>query len=294
MKRAMQSCLMLAVLALPQAARGQSPVTGTWVTHNFGGVPNMIDLQANGATVTGTISRNNEVTPIYAGTISGNVVTFKANAGSAPARIITYTGRVNGDVVSFSRSVQVLSPSGDGAGIYGSRGPMEFAAIRDNDLARSATRLLLGDWRLSLERSTFNPVVATKPAAESLSLASRADGSLAFTDAWIGMDGSPSVAVALLKADGRDHPIHNANTIATLLTDGTTPAATLSLVAVSDRAFDVVSKNGGAVTGSRRWTLSPDGSTLTEAYTGMNVQGEVAGTATLVYERSQPTRPPTN
>jgi hypothetical protein len=281
------------LFALATSVEAQTGITGTWVTYNFGGNPNLIDLQVNGATVTGTISRNNEVNRIYDGSIAGSTVTFKVGTPGVSPRVITYTGRLNGDQMSFTRTVQVRVAGG--AGIYGSGGPMEFSATRDTHPARAATRGLLGEWRLNLQRSTYDPGPAPTPiASDASSWVSLADGRLAFTIVSIANEGNPVVTFSILGADGRDHPSYNGNALAALVVDGTSSNLTRSLVAVSDRVFQMTNKTDGVVTSNNRLTLSADGNTLTVAQTIVNAQGQTTATNTLVYERPLPNRPPTN
>src|SRR5688500_11923513 len=136
------STTLLILLALVSSAQAQSPFTGTWVTHNFGDGGNVIDLRVDGTRVTGTLSQPAAVYQIVDGTVSGNTVTFKSGGGN---RLGTYTGRVEGDRITFTRVMQVLRLAG-GAGIFGTGGPMEFVATREAS-GFAIPHALFGNWR---------------------------------------------------------------------------------------------------------------------------------------------------
>jgi hypothetical protein len=69
--------------------------------------------------------------PIYDGGIDGNKITFKCQDPWSHDRTITFTGIVNGDMITFTRTVMV-KPGGDpgGNGIFGASGAAEFTAQR--------------------------------------------------------------------------------------------------------------------------------------------------------------------
>src|SRR5688500_16674889 len=143
------SASLLLLVALVSSAHAQSPFTGTWVTHNFGDGGNVIDIRDDGSRVTGTISQPAAIFQIVDGSVSGNTVTFRAGGGN---RVGTYTGRIEGDRITFTRSVQVLRLAG-GAGIFGTGGPMEFVATRESS-GFAIPHALLGHWRDN-GRATF-------------------------------------------------------------------------------------------------------------------------------------------
>jgi hypothetical protein len=295
MKRAMATAMVSAALSLmASTAQAQSGITGTWITHNFGDGPNLIDLQANGTRVTGTISRGQAVTHLYDGSISGNTVTFKASATGN--RIITYTGRQNGDELAFTRSVQVVRAAGDGAGIYGSMGPMEFVATRELASGVPIPRALLGNWRENIQRSTFEPGPAPDPVVPMVrSFVSLPGGRVGLTAVTVVENGDAVMNFAILKADGRDYPFYTDVTLGEYLTDGAAPAGARTLRVVNERTFEITNLNNGIMVARRRLTVSPDGNTLTDVTTVVNAQGQTTAMNTIVSERIPSSRrPPTN
>jgi hypothetical protein len=297
MTRAWLGCAVLTLLLLGSApeARAQSDFSGTWVTHNFGDGPNLIDLQATGNRVTGTISRGLQVNTIYDGTISGNTVTFKA-AAAGDIRIITYTGRLNGNELAFTRTVEVRTAGG--AGIYGSGGPMEFLATRELANGLAVPRALLGNWRHNLQRSRFDPGPAPTPiVADMFSFISMPGGRVARTRVTVPAGGEQIMSFTIHRADGRDYPVHDFATLVALAS-GEAPTTTLTaaLRVVNERTFEVTLKNAaGTVTSRRRLEVSPDGNTLTETQTNLNAQGETTATNVVVSERiGRTSRPPTD
>src|SRR5690606_38493392 len=106
-RTSLRPTLLLSVV-FATVANAQSPITGTWVTDAFDGTPNLIDLEVNGSTVIGAISRNHEVYAIHDGRISGNTVTFNVTVAWGGHRRVSFTGRLDNDILSFTRSVQNL------------------------------------------------------------------------------------------------------------------------------------------------------------------------------------------
>jgi hypothetical protein len=295
MKRVLATPLFSALLLLiVGSAQAQTGITGTWVTHNFNDGPNLIDLQANGARVTGTISRGQNVTHIYDGSMSGNTITFKANAGGN--RIITYTGRLNGDELAFTRSVQVLRALADGAGIYGSLGPMEFLASRELAAGLAVPRALFGNWRENVERSTYDPGPRPAPLGPFVrSFVSLPGGRVGLTAVSVAESGDAVMNFVVLKADGMNYPLYNDVTLGAYIMDGAATNLGRTLRVVNDRTFEITNTTNGVVVARRRLTVSPDGNTLTDVTTVVNAQGQTTATNTIVSDRILANgRPPTD
>jgi hypothetical protein len=295
MARAPIRCVLLvALLTLAGEVRAQSGFTGTFITHNFADAPNLIDLQANGSRVMGTISRSQQVFPIWDGTISGNVVTFKSGGGD---RITTYTGRLNGDEIDFTRTVQIVRAAG-GAGIFGSGGPMEFVATRDLANGLAIPRALFGNWRLDPKRSTFDPgPTPPEPMVfDHRSFVSMPGGRVGLNNVTVGEFGDPAFNIMVMRADGRDYPVHSDVSMGEQLMDRTPALGFRVLRVVNERTFELTNKNAaGVITATRQLTVSADGSTLTDVTTVLDAQGKKTATNTAVYERLSPAgRPPTN
>jgi hypothetical protein len=288
MKRVLATALRCAVLFLiVSSAQAQSGITGTWVTHNFNDGPNLIDLQASGGRVTGTISRGQNVTHLYDGSISGNTVTFKASATGN--RIITYTGRLSGDELAFTRSVQVLRAVADGAGIYGTLGPMEFVASRELAAGVAVPRALLGNWRENVERSTYDPGPRPAPLAPFVrTFASLPGGRVGLTAVSVAESGDAVMNFGVLKADGKEYPFYNDVTLGAYMMDGAPTNIGRTLRVVNDRTFEITNTTNGVVAARRRLTVSPDGNTLTDVTTAVNAQGQTTATNTIVSDRILP------
>jgi hypothetical protein len=277
--------------ATGSGAQAPSGISGTWITTAFGELPNVIDLQADGTRVVGTISRNQQALTIYDGRIDGNTVTFKVLFAGGD-RINSYTGTLNGDEMSFTRSVQVR-PGGNatGEGIFGASGPMQFVAKRDT-AGVAVPRLLYGTWKLNLQQSKYDPGPTPKPTvAEIRNYASRPEGAFGIAAISAGAEGIPNFNLAILKADGNEYPAHNAPSLAEFLGKTTPSVLTISMRMEDERTFEVALKTGGVVTATRRITVSRDGNTLTETAKTIGAKGQTTATNMLVFERVMPAVP---
>jgi hypothetical protein len=290
MKRAWVAVAVAMTLSSGAAsnALAQSGVGGTWVTTDFA-VPNLIDLQVDGSRVTGTISRNQEVITLYDGSVTGNVVTFKA-LYAAGDRTITFRGTLNGNAISFTRSVQVRpGGAGGGTGIVGGEGIMQFTASRDDAAGAAVPRSLLGNWKVNLARSTFDPGPAPRPTVpDHLNIVARPAGGLSYLVVGANAEGTPVLNTASLEPDGRDYPRHSAASLAALLDTEASTTLTTALRVVDARTFEWTNKTSGTVTQTLRWTLSADGNTITNVLRNLDAQGQVTSTNTYVIERIRP------
>ena len=70
---------------------------------------------------------------IYDGTISGDTISFKCDSPDGhEQRTITFTGKVDGNKILFTRSVKVFRGGDPGLnGIYGAKGATQFTATRE-------------------------------------------------------------------------------------------------------------------------------------------------------------------
>jgi hypothetical protein len=126
--------------AAPNAA-AESGVTGVWTAYDVGFPPWTPTLKADGINLSGTVQQGVRAagynarltTPaaIYDGEIDGNNITFKCRDPWTHDRTITLAGIVNGDEISFTRTV-VVRPGGNPGtnGIFGASGVAEFTAQR--------------------------------------------------------------------------------------------------------------------------------------------------------------------
>ena len=123
-------------------ATAESGVTGVWTAYDVGFPPWTLTLRADGVELSGTVQQgargssgyNTTLTipaAIYDGEIDGNKITFKCQDPWSHDRTITFTGIVNGDGITFTRTV-VVKPGGTPGsnGIFGALGAAEFTAQR--------------------------------------------------------------------------------------------------------------------------------------------------------------------
>lgn len=109
------------------AARGPA---GTWEIDE---TPWAIILEVSGSTLTGTVKAGVQEFEIYDGRVEGNTVTFKAKSLDGD-RTVTFVGKIDGDVVAFTRQVEVREGGvqGGAALMGGTNGPAEFVARRSS------------------------------------------------------------------------------------------------------------------------------------------------------------------
>ena len=130
--------ILFATCALTYAQTGPSGVTGTWQTESVctRGCDWMVALRADGPKLTGA-ARSCASAPIEIseGRIDGNTITFKCNSADG-GRTITFTGRINGEVIAFEWEIQVHeggSPPAPENGMFGGSAPRRFTAKRVAD-----------------------------------------------------------------------------------------------------------------------------------------------------------------
>jgi hypothetical protein len=140
----------LMIVANDRSASAQSDntlspaaVAGIWTSRDVSYAPWTFVLRSDGNTLTGVISqgrynssrtRATTLTPpteIYDGTIRGNTISFKCQSPGSADRTITFTGQIDGDEITFTRTVEIR-PGGDPGddGIYGLSGAPHFVARR--------------------------------------------------------------------------------------------------------------------------------------------------------------------
>jgi len=121
----------------------------------------LIELEVTGSTVTGKVRQGNQEGVIYEGTVAGDAITFKVKSPDG-ARLISFTGKIAGDVIAFTRSVTIAEGApGGGAGIMGGAGPMQFTARRASGDRWSGTI------RNAPTRRNSNPNPNPRPASLS-------------------------------------------------------------------------------------------------------------------------------
>jgi ribonuclease BN (tRNA processing enzyme) len=123
-------------------AGAQENPTGTWKAEEVAFAPWTFMLKAEGSTLTGAVSQGEAnsstgvttsltgATEIQEGKVEGAHISFQCTSPGGD-RTIKFAGIVNGDVITFDRTVQVR-PGGDPGmnGIYGASGASHFVAKR--------------------------------------------------------------------------------------------------------------------------------------------------------------------
>jgi hypothetical protein len=130
MKLKVAFCALL--LAIPLSAFAQqNSVAGTWQTVETVPLgPYRLDLKVEGSDVKGTISQAGRPVPIYDVTRKGGSITFKVDSPDGD-RVVTFIGKVTGDVIAFTRTVKVRPGGRDGGpGFLGVSGVSSFTVKR--------------------------------------------------------------------------------------------------------------------------------------------------------------------
>jgi len=129
------ACCVAALLI----AHAQQGLTGTWRAVDVAFAPWTFNLAADGGKLTGTVSQGGQsgdivtgltgLTEIYDGAIDGNSFSFKCDSPGR-GRTITFKGVLDGDVITFDRSVRLNGDDPGMDGIYGASGATHFTARR--------------------------------------------------------------------------------------------------------------------------------------------------------------------
>lgn len=127
----------------------ESGVTGVWTAYDVGFPPWTLTLKADGIKLSGTVQQGvrdssgysttlTMPVAIYDGEINGNGISFKCQ-DPRHDRTITFTGIVNDNEITFTRTV-LVKPGGDPGrnGIFGASGAARFTAHRIPSGAASA------------------------------------------------------------------------------------------------------------------------------------------------------------
>ena len=90
------TALLIACAAIAGAQSGQSTMTGKWQGDTDGGAALLLDVTVKGETLTGTLTRNGQGTPLSEGKISKNAFSFKATLND---RTEGFSGEYKGDEI---------------------------------------------------------------------------------------------------------------------------------------------------------------------------------------------------
>lgn len=129
------SAATAAVVAPPAAPASPLPSgpSGRWEAAGLPSAPWTFEFTVNGTSLTGTAQQaaapSGPVT-IAGGTVSGTTITFKVLSPDAE-RTISFTGRINGNNISFVREITPLPGGGrGGTDLFGAGAPLQFVATR--------------------------------------------------------------------------------------------------------------------------------------------------------------------
>ena len=129
----------------------------------------------------------------------------------------------------------------------------------------------LGEWRLNIEKSTYNPGPPPYTRA-TFRIEPWMDGVRVIYDMV-----RPRGGVIHMEWDGRfdgqEYPVQ-----------GLEEHVTYAYTRIDDRTYDIVARMDGRVAASSRTAVSPDGRTITTITVGRDAQGREAKTVT-VYEK---------
>jgi hypothetical protein len=129
----------------------------------------------------------------------------------------------------------------------------------------------LGNWKLNLEKSVYNPGPATVKSLTATRQASENGVSTISTGELANGDSINSSYTA--KYDGKDYPVTGA------------PWDTVSIKQVDANTFtSAAKKTGGTYSSTSRTVISKDGNTMTVASKGTNAEGK-AFDNNLVYDK---------
>jgi hypothetical protein len=117
---------------LPSSSSGSGP-GGRWQVTNVPNAPWIFEFRVAGTSLSGTVQQNgipSDPVTIAAGKGSGSAISFKALSPDAE-RLITFTGQLTGNEISFTREVTPIAGGGRGdSDLYGAPGPTRFIATR--------------------------------------------------------------------------------------------------------------------------------------------------------------------
>jgi Two component regulator propeller len=115
-------------IVIKDKGKAQTPLAGTWETTLGGGPDWTMQLETDGSVVRGTVLE--QLLPILDGKTDGTTLSFRVRSPDG-ARVIAFTGRLQGNELSFSRDVESgTSANPGGPGLFGGAGPRAFTAKR--------------------------------------------------------------------------------------------------------------------------------------------------------------------
>jgi len=123
------------------------------------------------------------------------------------------------------------------------------------------TNPLIGVWKVNLAKSTYSPEPPKSPATRTYT--QNGDGLKVVISGGVNADGSAQTTVSwAAHFDGKDYPMVG------------NPGVDMVTITMTDAStMDFTTKKGGKVTGTRRYTVSKDGKTMTSWQGGTTAAG---------------------
>jgi hypothetical protein len=134
----------------------------------------------------------------------------------------------------------------------------------------------VGTWNLNVEKSEADP--GPLPKSLTLRIEPAAGGAQKHTAEAVTAKGEKRVTERTAKYDGVEVPVDETPKPA----HGA--SVTNSFRRLDERSFEVTTRRDGKVSNTSTLTVSPDGKTMTQTSTGLNLQGEKA-TGRAVFEK---------
>jgi hypothetical protein len=162
MRTVLSFVVMLFVAVVPAIAQAPAAnMAGTWEVED---TPFSIILAVKDGAVTGQVVQGANKIAITDAVITGDTVSFKAMSPDG-ARTVTFTGKLDGNVMLFTREVQLAREGapGGGAGLMGLNGPPEFRTRR----ASAESEVWTGTIRNAPTQRNQNPNPNPRPVTLS-------------------------------------------------------------------------------------------------------------------------------
>ena len=129
---------------------------------------------------------------------------------------------------------------------------------------------MIGDWKLNLAKSKYNP--GPPPRSSALNVHAAGDGLMAMFDN-LNAQGTPAHPMFMVVCNGQPQPVTGAANV-----------ETMSCRRPNPYSQEFTNMKGGNVTSSGTIVISPDGRTMTVANKGMNANGQAFDNLS-VYDR---------
>jgi hypothetical protein len=137
--------LVALLVTLPLLGLEPAPdFRGTWTVQDVHYAPWILKFRVEEGQLSGTVQQSphdkildhytslSKPTQIYMGRIDGGTISFRVDSpGASEQRTATFTGKIDGDKIYFTRSIKVFREGDPGEnGIYGWNGARSFIAYK--------------------------------------------------------------------------------------------------------------------------------------------------------------------